>query len=1037
MAKHGGIPDDLLCKLAEDIETGEQMEALARSLKFKSAAINRYAETNRLEGRVTCKGTRDMLFDWRQTVELSNQHPRLKHALIDAKLVMLAETYLKGTLATQDLYNEKISESLTVRKCRTILEDKYSNQLCKIQMKPWDKDDYAEFEEMHTVVTMVKKDARGRDIKEKQILQGSVEKIFSAEVNGRFPSRILISAPAGRGKTTAVAKMAHDWVNREEGSGLEDLPLLFVVKFRNTSQSTSIGEAIISQLLSDVKDLTPEGMEEFIRQHQGICHIILDGLDEYAGIFSSSNIMNILRWEMFQQCRVLVTTRPHLENVFSQGDLPRVYTKMEIEGFSKESSCDYIDRFFSSQIQEPMRADGLKFYLDTNPLIEELVKTPLFCLMVCHLWSVDRLDSKTSTQTELLDKVNVFLSHHANERTDGLFTPETLHAIIHKLGKVALTGLLADSKKLVFTPRDFQKIPSVLDKACELGIVSKTTVSNARLPRTNKTNSTTIEFYHKLAQEHAAGKFLADKSSHLQLNWKISKLDRVLRKIKRNIGEYENLIRFAAGTKNSLCIRIMETLLTNKYLSESERYRILLDCSSESGVSDGNVSSLVRSCVTSQSILLKSPTVYTAVGLQNLPSELKQKVLSVKYERSVLTTAVTDGLWACLKSFSMLNSLTISDTSIDFPQSPPELPSIRSLSVRRVTSQCYRGLISSLPGLTDIVYTDDAEGDIAQITSALCWTGGNKLERIIIRNTPSSFPSRKSHFQSETEGEPRLLFDKHPSKMLILHSAGRSENEGPVEVIESFAFVASFAELQLVFLDGWSFNFDMTFGVEISKCQLSPEMTTRVWSCLSSFTSLNHLTISDSSIDFPPSPPELPSIRSLSVERVTPHCYKGVISSLPGLVDIVYIDITIDDAERDITFITASLRRTGGQKLTHITLRTVHSLPLEQKRVSRDTMRGLGLLIKEHTKNMECLILERVKCTDEDDMVYLIECCRHVKTLEYLGLWYCGTVSNGREASHLTHIKRLDGISSNNLLVLVIHDDNGLLQSIWVPYFPQ
>ena len=97
MAAHEGIANDLICKLAEDIETGEQMEALGRTLGFKVAEINRYTETNRIEGRVTCKGTRDMLFDWRQNVKPCNQHPRLKQALIDAKLVMLADTYLKGT----------------------------------------------------------------------------------------------------------------------------------------------------------------------------------------------------------------------------------------------------------------------------------------------------------------------------------------------------------------------------------------------------------------------------------------------------------------------------------------------------------------------------------------------------------------------------------------------------------------------------------------------------------------------------------------------------------------------------------------------------------------------------------------------------------------------------------------------------------------------------------------------------------------------------------------------------------------------------
>ncbi|XP_063956546.1 protein NLRC5-like [Lytechinus pictus] len=665
-------------------------------------------------------------------------------------------------------------------------------------MKPWDKDDYAEFEDMHTVVTMVKKDAQRINTKEKQILQGSVGKIFSAKVNGSLPSRILISAPAGRGKTTAVAKMAHDWVHREEGSGLEDLPLLFVVKFRNTSHSTSIGEAIISQLLSDVDDLTPEGLESFIRQHQGICNIVLDGLDEYAGISSSSNIMRILRREMFPQCRVIVTTRPHLEDIFSQGDLPRVYTKMEIEGFSRENARDYIDRFFTS-VQKPMKADDLKVYLDEQPLIEELVKTPLFCLMVCHLWSEDQPQRDITTQTALLDQVNVFLMLHANARTPGLIkTPKQLNKIILKLGEIALTGLLNDAKKLVFSSCDFQRVPSILDMACALGIVSKTVVSTRRLPQLDKafsTTITTIEFYHKLAQEHAAGKYLADETNRFLFLLKFSKLDRVLRDINTSIGEYENLIRFASGTKSNLCIRIMESVLTNTYLSESERYRILLDCSSESVVNDGNVSSLVRRCVTSRRMILKSPTVYTVVGMRNLPRELKERVYNVQFEQSIMTAAVTDGLWACLKSFPMLNSLTISNSSINFPPSPPELSSIARLSAARMTSQCYEGLISSLPAL-------------------------------------------------------------------------------------------------------------------------------------------------------------------------------------------VYIKIIIDDAEGDIANITAGLRRTGGQNLKHITLRTPYSFPSEKSHVSSKTMRGLGLLIKEHTGNLEYLMLEEVKCTDEGDLVYLIECCRHVKTME-------------------------------------------------------
>ena len=158
-------------------------------------------------------------------------------------------------------------------------------------------------------------------------------------------------------------------------------------------------------------------------------------------------------------------------------------------------------------------------------------------------------------------------------------------------------------------------------------------------------------------------------------------------------------------------------------------------------------------------------------------------------------------------------------------------------------------------------------------------------------------------------------------------------------------------------------------------------MTARMWSCLRSFTSLNHLTISDSSLSFPPSPPELPSVTELSAERVTSQSYEGLLSSLPGLRDI---DIHIDDADIDISEITAGLRRTGGQQLTRIDLTASPSLPSEKKSVSRETVRGLGLLFREQTKDLQRLCLSGVRCLDEEDLVELVECCRNVKTMNHL-----------------------------------------------------
>ena len=123
----------------------------------------------------------------------------------------------------------------------------------------------------------------------------------------------------------------------------------------------------------------------------------------------------------------------------------------------------------------------------------------------------------------------------------------------------------------------------------------------------------------------------------------------------------------------------------------------------------------------------------------------------------------------------------------------------------------------------------------------------------------------------------------------------------------------------------------------IKDCQLLPTyITVKLWSCLRAFT-IHHLNISDSSLSFSSYPPELISVKKLSAERVTSQSYEGLLSSLPGLRDI---DITIDDAESDISQITAGLRRTGGQQLTNIKLIATVVTPIrEEECIERDDER--------------------------------------------------------------------------------------------------
>eukprot|EP00057_Strongylocentrotus_purpuratus_P011144 XP_011665618.1 PREDICTED: uncharacterized protein LOC100893904 [Strongylocentrotus purpuratus] len=325
-------------------------------------------------------------------------------------------------------------------------------------------------------------------------------------------------------------------------------------------------------------------------------------------------------------------------------------------------------------------------------------------------------------------------------------------------------------------------------------------------------------------------------------------------------------------------------------------------------------------------------------GSQN-SNEHVFEIDTLKINDCQLSTEMTEKLLSCLRSFTSLTQLSITDSSFSFPPSPSKLLSITKLSAERVTSQSYEGLLSSLPGLRDIDITiDDAERDIPQITACLCRTGGQKLTRINL-TAPSSLQSEKNIVVSRetVRGLGRLIREQTKDlQRLCLSGMKCLDAEDLVELVDLSSYSKALDSLHFQSLGGECFEYDQESGFRLL------------------------------------------SVTKLSAKRVTSQSYEGLLSSLPGLKEI---DITIDDAERDVPQITAGLRRTGGQQLTDITLTTLDSFRSEKNRVSRETMRGLGLLIRDQTKKCGQLSLIWVKCTDEEDLVYLIECCRRVKTM--------------------------------------------------------
>eukprot|EP00057_Strongylocentrotus_purpuratus_P014952 XP_011669426.1 PREDICTED: uncharacterized protein LOC105440679 [Strongylocentrotus purpuratus] len=310
----------------------------------------------------------------------------------------------------------------------------------------------------------------------------------------------------------------------------------------------------------------------------------------------------------------------------------------------------------------------------------------------------------------------------------------------------------------------------------------------------------------------------------------------------------------------------------------------------------------------------------------------------------------------------MLDTLIISDSSLSFPPSPPELPYVTKLSAKRVTSQSYKGVLSSIPGVRDI----DVSIDVAETSNTFQITTAsrpmNQTKAIImdeqffvhIRLHALTAPTTDKNIESEeTIGGLSLLFEDQTKKTQRLHVSG-------VRGRDEEALVDLFVKTkQLTYLNSGS------GGGSLNKKN----------------------TV------------QLPSVTKLSAKRVTSQSYKEVLSSISGVRDI---DVSIDVTETSNTFqITTASRPMNQTKaiimdeqfFVHIRLHALPALTADRKIESGETIGGLSLLFEDQTQKTQRLHVSGVRGRDEEALVDLFV---KTKQLTYLN---SGELGSGEPAS--------------------------------------
>eukprot|EP00057_Strongylocentrotus_purpuratus_P010212 XP_011664686.1 PREDICTED: uncharacterized protein LOC105438493 [Strongylocentrotus purpuratus] len=608
---------------------------------------------------------------------------------------------------------EYIAENFSLEECQDTLRRHYENHLFNIHINPWDSDEYVDLETLYTTVSLYKEDKNNIPDKplHKSTLEGSVNDIFQTKVHGSLPERIVLFGEAGRGKTTAVAKMAYDWANKKEDSPLKNVKLLFVFKMRNMNAKTGITEAIVPLLGKKYKKYQKQ-LEDYINSHEKDIVMLFDGYDEFSGMLhcreNAGDVVDILCQQSCRRCRVLVTSRP-VRSVWIQlfKDFYMRYfnySKMVIEGYSQQHATDFIDKFF---VSNEIKGTELKNYLKEDIVANEMIATPLYCTMVCYLWNEGFIHGKF-TRTKLFDDIMEFLRTHLNRKNerDREIKQDLLDDTVVSVGQVAFTKLSDkyDLNPLLLSENDFSEVhDDKVNISYALGLLTKNM-------KTDSDIIIYIEFFHKLAQEYSAGRYLASGLDEERVS--TIGFSEVLFDLKE-------IFQFASGTSVWACRQILASLVDQgSRLSFSNRdyHPIILDFISEAGTCAGDSERNLKYLFKDGNLQLRQVTASTVVGFEKLPQSVKKKITTIDILGTTTHPDLFVKLWNSMDTCIHLTHMEIYQTvpPTISPQMEP-LYSVNSLTtVLLAPVDDYVQIMAFLPNIRELIISSDESGDLSE-----------------------------------------------------------------------------------------------------------------------------------------------------------------------------------------------------------------------------------------------------------------------------------------------------------------------------------
>jgi HEAT repeat protein/DNA polymerase III delta prime subunit len=246
-----------------------------------------------------------------------------------------------------------------------------------------------------------------------------LDQLFAPIGNSREIKRILVSGPAGIGKSTLCHHLAYQWgegqmFNDANGSlfdavfwlTLKEIPLLM----KGGKKLTLAGWILHSCFDEDILTNHPISENEIQKllfvTHKTRCLLILDGFDEVSGLFAEKEgrCQKLLQIAL-EYPQAVVTTRP-----YGRATLQRLGFDREVEdvGFSDESIQKFIGHYFDNE-KLPEQANLLWQTIQQQPTLKRIAAIPLQTYFLCSTWMGSLRKFDQNSKMRITDLYQLFI----------------------------------------------------------------------------------------------------------------------------------------------------------------------------------------------------------------------------------------------------------------------------------------------------------------------------------------------------------------------------------------------------------------------------------------------------------------------------------------------------------------------------------------------------------------------------------------------------------------------------------------------------